>query len=477
MLKDKDFKYRYSTGRKDLPFDFFEIALSNSNCFDMGLGYFSSASFNILSVGIAHFISNGGNMRLYINQHLTEDDYYLLQNNKKIDFEEYIVQSFDALRKTLSQRDEHFFKCLSFLVQTNRIEIKVVIPKTGGLAHEKFGVFTDENNDKVAFIGSLNLTAAALVRNIETIECTCSWKGTDSKERIEICEQDFAEIWDGKTNNVLVFPTKKFCQEIVKTYPNVEANELLIQENEIIKKLSKNSTIEDEVLASSITIREPHFPDKYPEGARPFQKQAYEEWLNNGKQGIFAMATGTGKTITSLNCALQEYKNESIYQLLILVPTIALVEQWIEEIALFDFKNIITIFSENPWWRQQIVNLVDKVSRGKKISFVLVSTYQSFTSKDFQQILPELPDSLIVIADEAHNIGSESVKAIFRTLHFKRRIALSATPSRIYDEEGTAELESFFNDKPPCVQFLHESSNRRRILDGILLLSQNGLSE
>lgn len=451
MLKDKDFKYRYSTGRKDLPFDFFEIALSNSRSFDMGLGYFSSASFNILSVGIAHFISNGGNMRLYINQHLTEEDYNLLQNNDKIDFEGYILQSFYALRKTLSQRDEHFFKCLSFLVQTNRIEIKVVIPKTGGLAHEKFGVFTDENNDKVGFTGSLNLTAAALVRNIETIECTCSWKGTDSKERIEISEQDFAEIWDGKTNNVLVFPAKKFCQEIVKTYPNVDANELLIQENEIIKKLSKNPTIEDEIQPSSLTMRDPHFPDKYPEGARPYQIQAYEEWLKNGKQGIFAMATGTGKTITSLNCALQEYKNEGIYQLLILVPTIALVEQWIEEIVQFDFKNIITIFSENPRWRQQISKLVDKVSRGKKVSFVIISTYQSFTNKDFQQVLPQLPASLITIADEAHNIGSESVRAIFRTLHIKRRIALSATPNRIYDDEGTAELESFFNDKPPYV--------------------------
>jgi len=29
-VKDKDFKYRYSTGRKDSPVDFVELALSNS---------------------------------------------------------------------------------------------------------------------------------------------------------------------------------------------------------------------------------------------------------------------------------------------------------------------------------------------------------------------------------------------------------------------------------------------------------------
>lgn len=451
MLKDRDFKYRYSTGRKDLPFDFFEMALSNSISFDMGLGYFSSASFNVLSVGIAHFICNGGNMRLYINQYLTEEDYKLLQNNEKVDFEDYILQSFYALRKALSQRDEHFFKCLSYLVQTNRIEIKIVVPKDGGLAHEKFGIFTDKNNDKVAFTGSLNLTAAALVKNIETIECTCSWKSEDSGERIKLSEQDFLEIWEGKNDNVLVFPAKKFCQEIVKIYPNVDSDELLTQEKEIIKKISNKTTIVSEVLSNYQIMKEPHFPDKYPDGARPYQIQAYEAWLKNGKQGIFAMATGTGKTITSLNCALQEYKNDGVYQLLILVPTIALVEQWIDEIALFDFKNVITVFSENPRWRQQIVKLEDKVSRGKKVSFVIVSTYQSFTNKDFQQILPQLPDSLVVIADEAHNIGSESVRAIFRSLHIKKRIALSATPSRIYDEEGTIELEGFFNDKPPYV--------------------------
>ena len=95
--------------------------------------------------------------------------------------------------------------------------------------------------------------------------------------------------------------------------------------------------------------------------------------------------------------------------------------------------------------------LEDKVNRGKKVNFVIISTYQSFTNKDFQQILPLLPESMILIADEAHNIGSELVRSVFRGLHIKKRIALSATPNRIYDEEGTAELEGFFNDNPPYI--------------------------
>lgn len=449
MLKDKDFKYRYSTGRKDLPIDFCELALSNSIKLDMGLGYFSSASFNILSVGLARFICNNGKMRLYINQYLTEDDYKLLQSNEVIDFEERILQSFFSLKTTLSKRDEHFFKCLSYLIVTNRIEIKIIVPKEGGLAHEKFGIFTDENNDKVAFAGSMNLTAAALIKNIETIECTCSWKNEDNKERIELSEQDFAEIWTGANESVLVFPAKKFCREIMKTYPKVEIDELLLQEKEIIQKLKSKQT--EEISINEKSLQPPHFPYKYTDGARPYQVQAYEAWVNNGKQGIFAMATGTGKTITSLNCALQEYQKDGFYQLLILVPTIALVEQWIDEIELFDFKNIIEVYSENSKWRKQIVSLKNKIQRGSSENFVIVSTYQSFTNYDFQQILQKLPDTILLIADEAHNIGSENVRVAFRKMRMKKRIALSATPNRIYDQEGTAELECFFNDKPPYV--------------------------
>ncbi len=450
MLKNKDFKYRYSTGRKDLPIDFCELAFTNSSKLDIGLGYFSSASFNILSVGIAHFISNGGIMRMYINQHLTEEDYHLLRDNAKVEFDERILNSFLELKKTFSNRDEHFFKCLSFLIQNKRIEIKIVVPKTGGLAHEKFGIFTDKENNKVAFTGSMNFTASALVSNLETIDCTCSWKSADSKERIENSEKDFYEIWNGESVGVFVFPAVQFCQEIVKTYPDVDANELLQQERAIIAKLKAKST--KQTTKTELTKpKEPHFPSKYPHGPRPYQIDAYKAWLKNGKKGIFAMATGTGKTITSLNCALEEYKKEGIYQLLILVPTITLVEQWIEEISLFNFKNIIQVFSENPNWRNQIVRLEDKLNRGKKINFVIVSTYQSFTNKDFQLILSRLPESMILIADEAHNIGSETVRSIFRKLHVKRRIALSATPNRIYDEEGTAEIESFFDNNPPYV--------------------------
>ena len=143
MLTDYKFKSIYSSGDKLSPVDFFTNALSRSVSLDIGLGFFSSASFNVLSYGFAKFISNGGKMRLYINQYLSDEDYSVLVSTPD-EIEDGVIQSFYAMLNLLSKRDEHFFNCLSYLVYTGRIEIKIIIPKTGGIAHQKFGVFTDE---------------------------------------------------------------------------------------------------------------------------------------------------------------------------------------------------------------------------------------------------------------------------------------------------------------------------------------------
>ncbi len=58
------------------------------------------------------------------------------------------------------------------------------------------------------------------------------------------------------------------------------------------------------------------------------------------------MATGTGKTITSLNCLLEIYNKSGYYKAIILVPTITLVEQWEIECKNFNFSTIIKVCSK-----------------------------------------------------------------------------------------------------------------------------------
>ena len=80
------FELRYSTRREHKPTDFFNKALSNSSRLDLGLGYFSSACFNVLACGFAHFVKIGWKMRLYINPNVSEDDYNLLRDSDPGEF-------------------------------------------------------------------------------------------------------------------------------------------------------------------------------------------------------------------------------------------------------------------------------------------------------------------------------------------------------------------------------------------------------
>lgn len=455
-LNELNLRHRYSTGSKNNPIDFFTKALSNSSRFDLGLGFFSSASINVLAEGFAHFIANGGMMRLYINQYISEDDFNAITSPETYAID-HILSDFKEICKVLSKRDEHFFNCLSYLISNKRIELKVVIPKTGGIAHEKFGIFADDKQNKIAFSGSLNFTASALLRNIETIECNYSWEDTISNKKIQETEEDFNAIFTGSSSRVIIYDVTELKKEIIKRFPNQDIKQLLDEEKEIIAQ----EQLQPIGIEAQPSVSIPRFP--YDSGPRPYQKEAYDAWIKHNYQGIFAMATGTGKTITSLNCVLEEYQKTGGYRVLILVPILDLIDQWDGEVRLFNFQNIYKV-SGNTNWRSSLTVLKNDISWGIDKNFIIISTYQSFINA--LPIINELSDDVILIADEAHNVGSDSVREAFDKLKINKRIALSATPKRNYDPEGTAAIELYFNNQPPyCYTF----SMERAIDEGYLM--------
>lgn len=463
MLNEYNFKYIYSSGTGNSPIEFFNNALARSSYFDIGLGFFSSASLNVLSYGFAKFISNGGKMRLYINQYISDEDFEaFITKPEKI--EDKVISDFLSMYGILSKRDKHFFNCLSFLISSGRIDIRILIPKTGGIAHQKFGVFTDAAGNKLSFIGSLNLTASALTsKNIESISCQASWR--DGQDCVAEYQKLFDDYFGGLVEDVSVIEATNLSREIVKAFPAKDVKEIMKEEEELIKEWDvqekKNTDNTSNLPMSTDT---PHFP--YPTGAFPYQIEAYRRWCENDFTGIFAMATGTGKTITSLNCVLEEYTKTGKYKILILVPSNDLVRQWVEEVGKFNYKNILIVNGENDW-RKSVTELINDALWGIDRNFVIISTYKSFTDDSLQKKIKKLNcDDLILIADEAHNVGSPMVRAAFSTLPIKKRIALSATPNRRYDEDGTKAIEAFFHDEPPyCYSFPME----RAIKEGRLM--------
>lgn len=450
-LQDYNFTYTYSSGLDHTPIELFSNALSRSTRLDLGLGFFSSASINVLAIGFARFISNGGTLRMYINQYLSSEDFEMLSSHQVGEIEDAIIADFEEMVKVLSTRDEHFFHCLSYLIQAKRFEIKIIVPKTGGIAHQKFGVFYDAVGNKLAFNGSLNFTANALLtKNIETISCQMSWKG--DHEAIASQEHLFQLYYNGN-DDVTVYSAPKLEKLIVEKFPPSDIKRLLEEEEQIVKELSKTE------FRLMSTNDEPCFP--FNSEPRDYQIEAYNAWVAKEKTGIFAMATGTGKTITSLNCALEEYKTTKEYQLVILVPTNALVSQWVDEVKKFNFSNIILVNGQSNW-QEKLVNLKGDFEWGDKANYVIISTYASFLNPAFIRNLNGVTTAnTILIADEAHNIGAPKVRELFPEVKVKKRIALSATPTRAYDIEGNLAIEDFFNDSfPYCYSFSMERAIR-----------------
>lgn len=208
----------------------------------------------------------------------------------------------------------------------------------------------------------------------------------------------------------------------------------------------------------------PKFP--FPEGPRDYQKNALNAWIENKYKGFFAMATGTGKTITSLNCLLHLYREEGSYKCLILVPTISLVDQWKKECTRFGFRNIIKISSKEKGWKDAVMRIVtNSYFNLKNISYVIIATYASFAKSETCSRIEELSSSTLLIADEAHNMGSTLILKAMKRVVFQRRIGLSATPHRQYDPQGNRSINDFFGIKD---HYTFEYSMAEAIEKGVL---------
>ncbi len=433
------------------------------------LGFFSSSAINVLADGFASFLYNGGRMNLIVNDILTEQDKAAIANGKldtPIPF--FDISDIEKLKNTLSERDVHFFECLAWLIRNNRLEIRIVAPKDGiGISHTKTGIFSDGVN-KVGFDGSCNFSRSALIDNIESLTAFCDWDGNPASATIDKIKGEFELVFGGKDENVVFVPIDKVKTRIVESFKYKELKDLLEDEYRIIQQDIVNKTLPKSVIKAldkaknkveieiektkkqgetiePIDFGKPRFP--YESGPREYQKQAFENWKANNQKGLFAMATGTGKTITSLNCLLEIYKRNGYYKAIILVPTITLVEQWEIECKKFNFGTIIKVCSKYNNWKSAVANLrlLEMTNADNDLSYIIISTYASFVRSNVFLELNQFPrNKLLFIADEAHNMGGGLMSQRLSDIKYLRRIGLSATPERQFDDAGNRRLMDFF---------------------------------
>lgn len=177
---------------------------------------------------------------------------------------------------------------------------------------------------------------------------------------------------------------------------------------------------------------------------RPYQTRAVEQWINGGAQGILKMATGTGKTITSLLAAERASRAfEGKIALIVAVPYQHLVEQWADDVRDFGANPILAYKSRNNW-QEQIQQQVLAFNTGARGTLTVITTHATFATDAFQTELGRINQAnQMLIADEVHHLGAPHLKSALPE-QIPMRLGLSATPERWYDEEGTDALHQYF---------------------------------
>lgn len=146
-----------------------------------------------------------------------------------------------------------------------------------------------------------------------------------------------------------------------------------------------------------------------------------------------------------------ELKNK-IDKLVVIVatPQNTLSRQWkndIENELGISFERSIIADGSNYKWKIDLEKVLLDVSGGIYKDAILYTTHSSASSDDFIKIIEMYGDlvNILFICDEVHGIGSEKQKEALLDV-YKYRIGLSATPERMYDEEGTSLIREYFGN-------------------------------
>lgn len=322
------------------------------------------------------------------------------------------------------------------LVAQGRLDIKLAFLEQGtkiGLYHEKIGVFRDDTGDLLAFTGSANETYGGLIANFESVEVYLGWLPGDGARALRL-EEDFNDLWSDRTPNLTIEPFPDIGRErLIELAHRRPAAHLPGTDHALDDDEVEEDTPSGFELPRSLTIRD-------------YQQVAVEAWLRNQGRGILEMATGTGKTKTALIAATHlarvlDQREEPLI-VLTLAPYQHLVDQWLTEFASFGVRPI-GVYESSDVWIPKVEAQLTAARLGQRRTVVLVATLASFGGDRFQSILSRITQPLLVIADEAHNLGSEAYRSLL-PVNATYRLALSATPERWFDPEGTNALKDYF---------------------------------
>lgn len=445
-LQDCRIKTEYRSLIDHIVKDFYIPLLTQATVYKRAVGFFSSTSLVQITKGITTIAKNNGRIQIVASPYLSDDDLHAIKAG--YDSRENIVKK--VLLKELPDTIDDYYamerlNLLANLIADGILDIRIAFieDENGiGMYHEKMGIIEDLDGNKVAFSGSMNESVTALTANYETIDVFCNWMGAGDAARVDKKENAFCSIWNNCEPGINVMKFPEISQAIITKYKKKAPNYLIDQEE------FENKLVANELNQKKQGARIPKSVSLYD-----YQIEAINEWEKESFCGIFDMATGTGKTFTGLGAIsrLSEAVDDNL-AVIIVCPYQHLVEQWVSDIINFNMKPIIG-YSSSPQkdWKKQLETAIrNQTYLDNKRFFCFVTTTATFASEYVQKQIKRIKKSICLVADEAHNLGTERLLELLDD-KYKYRLALSATLKRHFDDIGTTRLCSFFGEK--CIEY------------------------
>lgn len=424
-FKDIEIKGDYDSDEDNLVTDFYLPVLSEATTYYRRSGFYSSSSLAVSARGIAELIRKNGKMKLICNVHLSEKDYDALKRAQEspTKFLEESKIGFD-LNDIEDEIEKDHVEALGWMLANGYLEIKIAFPQNNyGIYHPKTGVFFDEEGNYFSFSGSENESFKAMIFNVEEFKTFKSWEDWGYESSLKDLKK-FEKEWRGDRKSTIVVDLPTAIKDrLIKYVPHEKADLGLLKKD--YPKIYKNI--------------------KNPLPARDYQSEAVTKWLNNGCKGILNMATGSGKTITALNCFEALKKKSSNFLTIVACPQQHLVFQWKENFEEF-FENKLLITVGDSDWEEKLKFLIGEVLLENVEFPIVLTTHVTFSNERFMKAMKKWKDDLevLIIIDEVHGIGSTKQKnSLLPTYQY--RLGLSATPSRWFDDEGTQFIDDYFH--------------------------------
>ena len=459
MLRDLKFKSVYRSDDDNILADFYIPALKESIAYDRAVGYFSSTMLSYAAQGIAALIDKQGSMRLIVGGELTQEESDAILNG-------YDLRSVSdrvglAFCKTIDQVVEELsysrLQALSWMIAQGTLSIKVAL-KRQGMYHEKIGIFRDKLGDEVVFQGSANETTNALLPeyNFESINVFPSWR-EEFRSHAEPYLVGFEKLWTNKSKGTVVLE-----------FPEAAREKLVRIATRMIRP--PDAQIELAIWDSLVGVAEdnallgptaPVVLGTEPFAIKEHQRIALEKWRAQDLQGILALATGAGKTITALYAATRLFIANRKLFVVVAVPYTDLADQWCLEASLFNMQ-AIACYDTASSWRDELGKSIQLFNETLLPFVCAVVVNKTLQSDSFQELLGRIDaKNLFFVGDECHRHRSpKTVTCLPQQARY--RLGLSATPEEYHSNSQDDALYKFYG--PICARYTLAEALKDKVL-------------